>query len=193
METIFDSVKKLGEEKDKNRFATPESFWPQLNENKSTDTKTNTQQNSATPNTQQPTATDQEIKNKTMNENCKPNRKLIVKTIQVAALAAAGTYPVIATFGNEYKKLIGYYFITTTLSGLTTTQVKLGISDSSRTILDPVLIDHHTVSTSVPVKDRLNKEECIDLVAGQVTVNVVTAAAVGGTALEVQMVALVEK
>lgn len=186
--TIFDKIETLNKE-NQSAMQTPESLWP-IADQKKTDspTRTTTQEQSHTniPHNAN------DFNSKTMkNENCK-NRKLITKDIDVASGSAAGTYPVLADFGKEYKRIIGYAFLTTSLGGLTTVQVKLGLSDSSRTILDPTLIDWHTFSTSVPVHERLNRMETIEMSNGQVWVNVKTAAATG-SAFQVQIVALVER
>lgn len=183
---FFDEVAKVSNDES---VKTPEANWPQLNE-----TLKPNNQNNGTPTNPLPQPQHTDIKtNKMENKNCNiKNRKLITKDIDVASGSAAGTYPVIADFGKEYKRILGYAFLITSLGGLTTVQVKLGLSDSSRTILDPTLIDWHTFSTSVPVDKRLNKEEIIEMANGQVTVNVKTSAATG-SAFQVQLVALVER
>lgn len=181
---FFDQVAKVSKDAS---VITPEGNWPQMNEIKTPGQNNGTPNSNTTPQPQH-----NEIKTNNMNENCKKNRKLITKDIDVASGSASGTYPVIADFGKEYKRIIGYAFIITSLGGLTAVQTKVGLSDSSRTILDPTLIDWHTFSTAVPVDKRLNKEEIIEMANGQVTVNVKTSAATS-SAFQIQMVALVER
>lgn len=186
---FFEEVAKVSND---GSVKTPEANWPQMHETNTRDQNKITPNNSAQITTPLPQHTDIKT-NKMENKNCNiKNRRLITKDIDVATLSAAGTYPVLAEFGKEYKRIIGYAFITTSLGGLTTVQVKLGLSDSARTILDPTLIDWHTFSTSVPVAMRLNKEEIIEMANGSVYVNVKTSAALA-SAFQVQLVALVER
>lgn len=180
---IFSKIENINKE-NPGVFMTPEGLWP-VNEHKKENPTNQPATNTTTPNTQ-------DLNLKKMENTCNKNRKLITKDIDVASGSAAGTYPVIATFGTEYKRIIGYAFITTSLGGLTAVQTKVGLSDSSRTILDPTLIDWHTFSTAVPVDKRLNKEETIEMSGGQVTVNVKTAATTS-SAFQIQLVALVER
>lgn len=183
---FFDEVAKISKD---GSIKTPEANWPQMHE-----TKTPSNNTPGTNQNTNPLPQHTDIKtNKMENNNCNiKNRKLITKDIDVATLSAAGNYPVLADFGKEYKRILGYAFMITSLGGLTTVQVKLGLSDNSRTILDPTLIDWHTFSTSVPVEKRLNKEEIIEMANGSVWVNVKISAALS-SAFQVQLVALVER
>lgn len=168
------------------KLNTPEGMWPNM---KSEATKTDLNTNKVN---QQNTTQTNEFNNKAMNPNCKPNQKVISKSMTIASGSAAGTYEKEALFGNEYKRCLGYYFILVGNGGLTNNQIKIGISDGTRTVLEKTHIDHHTATTAVPIKDRFNREECIDLPAGKLIAQIETAAATVST-FEVQMIAIVTR
>lgn len=182
---IFDQIAAL---KNNGGFDTPKNHWPEMKSNDPSTLKHNTpNKETSHQETNKPTNT------KTMESNsCVPQTKVIVKTISIANATAAGTTPTQHDLGNQYKKLLGYFIINNSLGGLTTAQIKVGLSDNNRTILDPVGLEYHNVSTSVPIKDRFNKEECISLSDGKVTTNTVTSA-ITTSALELQVLFLVEK
>ncbi len=127
----------------------------------------------------------------TMEKSC-VNVKTIVKSVTVANGSVAGNYTTILSFGNEFKNIVGYYIIPASLGGITAAQIKVGLSDSTKTIQDPTCLEHFQVSTAVPIKDRFYKEDPIEISGGNITVGVTTAATLSST-LELQFVAQVIK
>lgn len=107
------------------------------------------------------------------------NLKTITKTIEIPALSVAAKREFKHEFGNEYKVVGGYYALLLNSGGLTTDKIKLGISEGTRTIIDPTGIDHFTVGKEVAIKDRFYKDEPIEIPGGYVNILIENTAAVG--------------
>jgi hypothetical protein len=171
-------------EKGLKNLRTPESFWPPQN-------------TSTTPASSDPPLTNNINQGQQMPGNqtkkamdCKVIRH-IVKTIDVANGTVAGTYSSTLSFGKEVKRILGYYAIVTSLGGLTIAQIKLGLADKTRTIIDPIQLEHYTVSTAVPIGKRFFTEEPIELNGGDLVVSIVNSATFS-SAFQVQIIAKCE-
>lgn len=172
------------------KLNTPESFWPSMEATMNADKPTQQTPGTTKTNTT-PQHTDLNI-NKMENNSCNTKRKVISKALTIANGSAVGTYEKEANFGTEYKRCIGYYIVEKSLANLTSANIKVGISDGTRTILEKTPYAHFTASTSVPIKDRFNREECIVLPAGKLIAQIEIDTLLTSD-LEVHLVAILER
>ena len=117
--------------------------------------------------------------------------KQIVKSHIIPALSGAATYEQRVDLGTEVKTVLGYYVQVIANGGLTPEACKVSFANSSKTVFEPVGLGHLIVSSSVAIKDRFFKEEPFN-VDGYLNSKLTIPAAVGGTAMEVQYIFLVE-
>lgn len=115
--------------------------------------------------------------------------KTITKTIEIAVNSVATKREFKHEFGVEYKEVVGYYALLLQNGGLTTDKIKLGLSEGTRTIIDPTGINHFTVGQEVAIKDRFYKDEPILTPGGYINVSIDNLAAVSPvTPIVIQMI-----
>jgi len=181
---ISETVKKVQEIK------TPEEYWPATEHAAVNQAKKNNAENSSNKQPSENNTINQKTSEMNTNIPCEKT-KIISKTIELATAMAAGTRTTISTLGTEYKRVLGYYMLQTSLGGLTAGEVKVGIGDGTRTVMENTNIDHYTASTSVPPNERFIKD-IIDLPAGKLEFALETDATTS-SALEIQVIMKVEK
>ncbi len=104
--------------------------------------------------------------------------KTVTKEIEIPINAVATKREFKHEFGVEYKRVVGYYALLLQNGGLTTDKIKVGISEGTRTIIDPTGVNHFTVGQDVKITDRFYKDEPIQIPGGYVTIMVENLSAV---------------
>lgn len=89
--------------------------------------------------------------------------QVIAKTHELPAGAAVAGYDFRADFGNEYKRVIGYYVLILNNGGIQPAACRVSFANSAKTQVDKIALGHLIVDSSVAIKDRFFKEEPFDI------------------------------
>ena len=105
--------------------------------------------------------------------------KTVTKTIEIPINSVAAKRELKHEFGVEYKKVKGYYLQLLNNGGLTNDKIMVGLSEGTRTIIDPTGINHFLVGQDVAIKDRFYKDEPVVIPGGYINVLIENTVAVG--------------